>query len=196
MKVLIIGSGGREHAIAWKLKQSKTVSKIFCAPGNAGTALLGENVQIGSDDIPKLLEFALREKIGLTVVGPEAPLVAGIVDAFGEKGLRVFGPRANAALIEGSKAFAKEIMAAANIPTARHEVITGIDEAQVVVGGFEKAAVKADGLASGKGVFICNSKQEIMGAVNKMLQERIFGEAGSRIVVEELLEGEGASILA
>ena len=203
MKVLIIGSGGREHALAWKVSQSPRVEKIFCAPGNAGTALLGgssrihaENVAIEAENIPALLEFALREKIDLTVVGPEAPLVKGIVDAFEKKGLKIFGPSAGAAMIEGSKSFAKEIMVSANVPTARYEVIAGIDEAQSIVENFEKAAVKADGLAAGKGVFICKSKSEIMGAVNKLLQENIFGGAGSKVVIEELLEGEEASILA
>ncbi len=203
MKVLIIGSGGREHALAWKVSQSPRVEKIFCAPGNAGTALLGgssrihaENVAIEAENIPALLEFALRKKIDLTVVGPEAPLVKGIVDAFEKKGLKIFGPSAGAAMIEGSKSFAKEIMVSANVPTARYEVIAGIDEAQSIVENFEKAAVKADGLAAGKGVFICKSKSEIMGAVNKLLQENIFGGAGSKVVIEELLEGEEASILA
>ncbi len=196
MKVLVIGSGGREHALVWKLSQSKRVKKIFCAPGNAGTAEFAENVPIPADDIEAMLKFALKEKIGLTVVGPEAPLVNGIVDEFQKKGLRIFGPNAKAALIEGSKAFSKEVMAAAGVKTAAYKVIVGIDEAQMSLGDFEKAAVKADGLASGKGVFICNSKSEIMGAVNKLLQGKIFGDAGSRIVVEELLEGEEASILA
>ncbi|MEK6958335.1 MAG: phosphoribosylamine--glycine ligase [archaeon] len=196
MKVLVIGSGGREHALVWKLSQSKRVKKIFCAPGNAGTAELAENVPIDAEDIDALLNFAVKNKIDLTVVGPEGPLVNGVVDAFEKKGLRIFGPSQKAALIEGSKAFSKEVMVAAGVKTAAYKVIVGIDEAQMSLGDFEKAAVKADGLASGKGVFICNSKSEIMGAVNKLLQEKIFGDAGSRIVVEELLEGEEASILA
>ncbi|MCR4368465.1 MAG: phosphoribosylamine--glycine ligase [archaeon] len=196
MKILIVGSGGREHCLAWKISQSPKVTKVFCAPGNAGTREVAENVDISADDIASLIKFAKKEKIDLAVVGPEAPLVAGIVDQFEKAGLLAFGPKQNAAMIEGSKAFAKEIMVAAKVPTARYEVISGIDEAQMVVGGFQKAAVKADGLAAGKGVFICQNRGEIMSAVNSLLQETIFGKAGSRIVIEELLEGEEASILA
>ncbi|HZX19784.1 MAG TPA: phosphoribosylamine--glycine ligase [archaeon] len=196
MKILIIGSGGREHALAWKISKSPKVKSIFCAPGNAGTLEFGKNIPIDQENISRLLEFAKKEKIDLTVVGPEAPLVEGIVDEFEKAGLKIFGPRANAAIIEGSKSFAKEIMEKANVPTAAYKVITGIDEAQMDLDEFDKAAVKADGLAAGKGVFICNSKSEIMGAVNKLLQEKLFGGASSRIVVEELLDGEEASILA
>ncbi len=197
MRILVIGSGGREHALCWKLSQSRNIEKIFCAPGNAGTAEIAENVSILGDDIQKLAEFALREKIGLTVVGPEAPLVSAIVDEFEKKGLKIFGPSAGAAMIEGSKAFAKEIMVSAGVPTARFEVVTSIDEAQVIVDEFPNgAAVKADGLAQGKGVIICRSQPEIMGAVNKLMQESIFEGAGKKILVEELLDGEEASILA
>ncbi|HLC93274.1 MAG TPA: phosphoribosylamine--glycine ligase [archaeon] len=197
MKILVIGSGGREHALCWKLSQSKQVSKIFCAPGNAGTSTVAENVPIPYEDISALLEFALKNKIDLTIVGPETPLVEGVVDAFEEKGMRIFGPSGTAAMLEGSKAFAKEIMTAAKVPTARYEVIANIDEAQSIVDEFPRgAAVKADGLAQGKGVIICHSQSEIMGAVNKLMQESIFGDAGKRIVIEELLDGEEASILA
>ncbi len=196
MKVLVIGSGGREHALCWKISQSKKVTKIFCAPGNAGTAQIAENVDIASDDIEMLLKFAKEKKIDLTVVGPEGPLVAGIVDEFEKKGLKIFGPGREAALLEGSKAFAKQIMVAAGVPTARYEVITNIDEAHGIAGGFTKAAVKADGLAAGKGVIICRNQNEIMGAVNRLLQESIFGGAGKRIIIEELLDGEEASVLA
>ena len=197
MQILVIGSGGREHALCWKLSQSKQVSKIFCAPGNADTSTVAENVPIPYEDISALLEFALKNKIDLTIVGPEAPLVEGVVDAFEEKGMRIFGPSANAAMLEGSKAFAKALMVAAKVPTARYEVIANIDEAQSIVDEFPRgAAVKADGLAAGKGVIICHSQSEIMGAVNKLMQESIFGDAGKRIVIEELLDGEEASILA
>ena len=198
MKVLVVGSGGREHALVWCIAKSNKVKKIYCAPGNGGTASLAENIPIEADDISSLADFAGKEKIDLTVVGPEAPLVAGIADEFLTRGLNVFGPSANAAMIEGSKAFAKEVMKSAGIPTAFFNLITNIDELQELVQrkNLQKAAVKADGLAAGKGVFICNSQQEIMAAGNKILQEGIFGGAGKRVVVEELLEGEEASILA
>src|SRR3989344_717912 len=147
MKVLVIGSGGREHALCWKIAQDKRVSGIYCAPGNAGTAQIAENAPISAEDIPRLLQFAIGNKIDLTVVGPEAPLVAGIVDEFEKAGLRIFGPSGAAAMLEGSKAFAKSGMDAAGVPTARYEVITSIDEAQVVSADFTSgAAVKADGL--------------------------------------------------
>ena len=196
LRVLVIGSGGREHALVWKLSQSSKVDKIFCAPGNAGTALIGKNVPIGVEDIAALADFAEKEKIDLTIVGPEGPLVAGIVDLFNKKNLRVFGPSEKAAMIEGSKAFAKEIMVSAGVPTARYVVVTSMADAEKKLVGFEKAAVKADGLAAGKGVILCHSKKEIMDTVASMLEDKIFGEAGSRIVVEELLEGEETSVLA
>ncbi len=196
MEVLVIGSGGREHALCWKLSQSPRVEKVYCAPGNGGTSEVAENVDIATEDIPTLVRFALGKKIGLTVVGPEGPLVAGIVDEFEKNGLRIFGPSANAAMLEGSKAFAKQILDAADVPTARYEVITNIDEAQVAVDEFDAAAVKADGLCHGKGVIICCSKAEILGAVNRLMQDSVFGDAGKRIVIEELLEGEEASVLA
>ncbi len=196
MEILVVGSGGREHALCWKLLQSKKVKKIYCAPGNAGTAEIAENVAISADDIPKLLDFAIQNKIDLTVVGPEAPLVAGIVDEFEKNCLGIFGPSRAAAMLEGSKRFAKDVMIAAGVPTARYQIVMGIDEAQEAVGNFEKAAVKADGLAAGKGVVICNSRSEIMGAVNRLMQDSIFGEAAKSILIEELLEGEEASILA
>lgn len=197
MKLLVIGSGGREHALCWKLAQSPKVEKIYCAPGNGGTSEIAENVEIGAEGIPNLLKFAHDKKIDLTIVGPEAPLVAGIVDEFEKNGLEIFGPSALAAMLEGSKAFAKQIMVAAGVPTARYEVITNIDEIQVLVDEFPNgAAVKADGLAQGKGVIICHDAGEIVGAVNRLMQESIFGDAGKKIVVEELLQGEEASVLA
>ena len=196
MKILIVGSGGREHTLAWKLSQSRKVTKIYCAPGNAGTSEVAENIPIAAENISALAEFAERNKIGLAVVGPEAPLVEGIVDEFQKRGLKIFGPSASAAMLEGSKAFAKEIMEKANVPTAEFRVVTQLDQAMEIVSGMKNGVVKADGLAAGKGVFVCTKKEELMGAVNKIMQEQVFGNAGSRIVIEELLEGEEASILA
>lgn len=197
MKLLVIGSGGREHALCWKLAQSRKVEKIFCAPGNGGTSEAAENVDIAVEDIEALADFAVKNGIGLTIVGPEGPLVAGIVDEFRKRGLRIFGPDSSAAMMEGSKAFAKEVMVAAGVPTARYEVVSNIDEAQSVVGDFPRgAAVKADGLCQGKGVIICRTQGEIMGAVNLLMQDSIFGDAGKRIVIEELIGGEEASVLA
>ena len=196
MKILIVGSGGREHTLAWKLSQSRKVTKIYCAPGNAGTSEVAENIPIAAENISALAEFAERNKIGLAVVGPEAPLVEGIVDEFQKRGLKIFGPGASAAMLEGSKAFAKEIMEKANVPTAEFRVVTQLDQAMEIVSGMKNGVVKADGLAAGKGVLVCTKKEELMGAVNKIMQEQVFGNAGSRIVIEELLEGEEASILA
>lgn len=196
MKILVIGNGGREHALAWKISKSPKVKKIFCAPGNAGTAELAQNIEIPAEDTKRLLEFALKEKIDLTVVGPEAPLANGIVDTFSENGLKIFGPTKQAAMLEASKAYAKQVMQACGIPTPKAQVISNIDEAMEAVQGLEKAVVKADGLASGKGVFVCHSKKEIMQAVNTIMQEKIFGKAGEQIITEELLEGEEASVLA
>jgi len=196
MKILVIGSGGREHTICWKLSQSKKVEKIFCAPGNAGTLEVGENIDISSNDSGALLEFAKKEKIDLTVVGPEDPLVNGIVDIFEKEGLRIFGPNKAAALLEGSKAFSKEVMISAGVPTAKYVELNSLCKVQEKIKEFDKAAVKADGLAAGKGVLICNSKKEIEDALQKILGDKAFGSAGNKVVVEELLEGEEASILA
>ncbi|HIH09409.1 MAG TPA: phosphoribosylamine--glycine ligase [Candidatus Diapherotrites archaeon] len=196
MRVLVVGSGGREHALCWKLSQSRRVEKIYCAPGNGGTVQVAVNVGISSEDIAKLLEFALKEKIDLALIGPEAPLVEGIVDAFEAKGVRVFGPKRAAALLEGSKAFAKEVMLKAKVPTAKFEVAQTFEDGLRAAKNFKKAAVKADGLAAGKGVFICNNRGEIEGALGTILKEGAFGKAGSKVVIEELLEGEEASVLA
>ncbi len=196
MKILVIGSGGREHTICWKLSQSKKVEKIFSAPGNAGTLEVGENIDISSNDSVALLEFAKKENIDLTVVGPEDPLVNGIVDIFEKEGLRIFGPNKAAALLEGSKAFSKEVMISAGVPTAKYVELTSLCNVQEKIKEFDKAAVKADGLAAGKGVLICNSKKEIEKALQKILDDKAFGSAGNKVVVEELLEGEEASILA
>ncbi|MFH1391926.1 MAG: phosphoribosylamine--glycine ligase [Candidatus Diapherotrites archaeon] len=195
MKILVIGGGGREHTLCWKLAQSSRVKKIFCAPGNAGTAELGENVPISSDDIPALLKFAKKEQITLAIVGPEAPLVNGIVDEFEHAGLRVFGPKKEAAMLEGSKAFCKEVMLAAGVPTAEYVEITSLEQVDEILGKFDKVAVKADGLAAGKGVLLCNSKEEIKAALQKILGDKAFGSAGDKVVVEEMLVGEEASIL-
>lgn len=198
MKVLVIGQGGREHALVWKLKQSPSVTEVFCAPGNAGTGLDGTNVDIPATDTPRLVKFASTESIDLTVVGPEAPLVAGIVDEFQKAGLRVFGPTRKAAELEGSKRFAKELMKRANVPTADFRVFAGAAEAISYVQDREETplVVKADGLASGKGVVVCSTKDQALDAIRRMLVKKEFGEAGSRIVIEDRLEGEEASLLA
>src|SRR5262245_50119009 len=198
MKVLVVGQGGREHTLVWKLKQSPSVTEVYCAPGNAGTALDCKNVDIKATDIPRLVKFAQTEKIDLTVVGPEAPLVAGIVDEFLKAGLRVFGPTKKAAELEGSKKFAKELMRKAAVPTAEFRVFTNAAEAQSYVDEriAERMVIKADGLASGKGVFVCSTKDEARDAIRRLLVLREFGAASERIVIEERLDGQEASLLA
>ncbi|MBK1886285.1 MULTISPECIES: phosphoribosylamine--glycine ligase [Marinobacter] len=198
MNILVIGSGGREHALAWKAAQSPGVGTVFVAPGNAGTAREPgvENVNIDALDIGGLATFASDNNVGLTIVGPEAPLVAGIVDLFEERGLRVFGPTADAAQLEGSKAFTKDFLARQKIPTAGYGNFTDIDEALAYV--REQGApivVKADGLAAGKGVIVAMTLEEAENAIRDMLAGNAFGEAGSRVVVEEFLEGEEASFI-
>ncbi|MGA0974212.1 MAG: phosphoribosylamine--glycine ligase [Sedimenticolaceae bacterium] len=198
MKVLVIGNGGREHALAWKAAQSELAEKVFVAPGNAGTYLEDdlENVDIAVDDIDGLVAFALREEIGLTIVGPEAPLVKGVVDAFQAAGLKCFGPSARAAQLEGSKSFTKDFLARHKIPTADYDVFTEIDPALAYL--KEKGApivIKADGLAAGKGVIVAMDLQTAEDAVRDMLAGNAFGEAGSRVVIEEFLEGEEASFI-
>jgi phosphoribosylamine--glycine ligase len=198
MKVLVIGNGGREHALAWKAAQSELAEKVFVAPGNAGTHLEDdlENVDIAVDDIDGLVAFALREEIGLTIVGPEAPLVKGVVDAFQAAGLKCFGPSARAAQLEGSKSFTKDFLARHKIPTADYDVFTEIDPALAYL--KEKGApivIKADGLAAGKGVIVAMDLQTAEDAVRDMLAGNAFGEAGSRVVIEEFLEGEEASFI-
>ncbi len=198
MKVLIIGSGGREHALAWRVAQSEQVETIFVAPGNAGTALESnvENVPLAVDDIDALLDFAQNQHIDLTIVGPEAPLVAGIVDRFTAAGLACFGPTAAAAQLEGSKAFAKDFMARNGIPTAAYGNFTDIDEAIAFIQhNGAPIVVKADGLAAGKGVIIAQTVKEAEMAVKDMLAGNAFGEAGHRVVVEEFLTGEEASFI-
>lgn len=198
MKVLIIGNGGREHALAWKAKQSPLVTRVFVAPGNAGTAHEGsiENVAISATDIPALLAFAKEQRIGLTIVGPEAPLVKGVVDAFRAKGLAIFGPTAAAAQLEGSKAFAKDFLARHAIPTAEYQNFTEVEPALAYL--REKGApivIKADGLAAGKGVIVAMTLSEAEEAVRDMLSGNAFGDAGARGGIEEFLEGEEASFI-
>jgi len=197
MKVLVVGSGGREHALVWKIAQSPKADKIYCAPGNAGTAGLAENVQISAEDIQALLCFAKDEKIDLTVVGPEAPLVRGIVNDFEKEGLRIFGPTREAAQIEGSKVFAKEIMTKYDIPTAQAAIFDSFKKAADYIREIgAPLVVKAEGLAAGKGVIICQTVKEAAAAVELIMEKKEFGEAGKRVVIEEYLEGEEASILA
>ena len=196
MKILVVGSGGREHALAWRLAQSPRVQKVYVAPGNGGTATENgvENVALG--EIPKLIEFCRKETIQLTVVGPEAPLAAGIVDQFQAAGLRIFGPTRAAAQLESSKDFAKSFMVRHGLPTARHATFTSAAEAKAYV-DREGApiVVKADGLAAGKGVVVAASREEAHRAIDAMLTTRSLGEAGARVVVEEFLQGEEASFI-
>ena len=197
MKVLVIGSGGREHAICYKLSQSKQVDKIYCAPGNAGIAGIAECVNIGAMEFDKLASFAEENKIGLTVVGMDDPLVGGIVDVFQEKGLRVFGPNKAAAILEGSKAFSKDLMKKYNIPTAAYEVFEDADEAiKYLETSKYPIVLKADGLALGKGVLICNTKEEALEGVNTIMVDKKFGESGSILVVEEFMTGREVSVLS
>ena len=197
MKVLVVGGGGREHALCWKISQSPRVSRIYCAPGNAGIAGIARCVAVSASDLEGLVDFALREKIDLTVVGPEDPLTRGLVDAMEAKGLRVFGPSAGAAAIEGSKSLAKEIMARHGIPSARYAVFNSASEAESYIRELDSpCVVKADGLAAGKGVVVAREKEEALAAVREIMTEKAFGSAGDTVLVEELLEGEEVSILA
>jgi len=196
MKILLIGSGGREHSLAWKISQSPRVEKIFCAPGNAGIDALAQCVDIAVDDISALVAFAKKEKIDLTVVGPELPLTLGIVDAFKEDGLKIFGPFKDAARLEGSKAFSKELMKQNNIPTAFFSTFTDPEDAgRYIQEVGAPIVVKADGLAAGKGVIVCPTVEEALDAVNLIMVNESFGDAGEKIVVEECLQGEEASFL-
>jgi len=198
MKVLVIGSGGREHALAWKIGQSSRVERVFVAPGNAGTAIDAENVDINPGDFPRLIEFAKTNQVGLTVVGPEAPLAAGITDAFETEGLRVFGPSQAAAELEASKVFCKHLLRHADVPTAEYRVFPSAESALTYLRDREDIAqvVKADGLAAGKGVIVCGNRSQAMHAVRRIAQDREFGDAGKQIVIEERLEGDEASLLA
>jgi len=198
MKILVVGSGGREHALAWKLAKSPAVDKIYCAPGNGGTRLVAENVPLAEADISGLAYFAEREKIGLTVVGPEGPLTMGIVDEFEKRGLKIFGPSKKAAEIEASKVFAKEFMARHRIPTARFKVADGFDQARSVLASGEfgfPVVLKVDGLAAGKGVVICPTQQKAEETAGEILVQKKFGPAGRRVVIEEFLRGREVSFI-
>ena len=198
MKVLIVGSGGREHALAWKASRSDLTSEIYVAPGNGGTALERDitNVEISAEDIDGLASFALKNKIDLTIVGPEVPLVLGITDEFKKKGLRCFGPSKDAARLEGSKDFMKDFLSRNNIPTALYKSFTDINLAKDYVKNHSiPVVIKADGLAAGKGVIIANSTEEAVEAIEQCMEDKEFGEAGSKVVIEEFLEGEEASFI-
>ena len=196
MKVLVVGGGGREHAIVEKVSKSKRVDKIYCAPGNVGIAQLAKCVDIGVMEFDKLTDFAVKEGIDFAIIGPDDPLCAGIVDAFTEKGIRTFGPRKNAAILEGSKAFSKDLMKKYNIPTASYE---NFDNAKDALKYLETAkmpiVLKADGLALGKGVLICNTLEEAIEGVNTIMVDKKFGGAGSRLVIEEFMTGREVSVL-
>lgn len=197
MKILIVGSGGREHAIAWKVAQSPKAEKIYCAPGNAGIAEYAECVDIGAMEFEKLVAFAKEKEIDLTIVGMDDPLVGGIVDAFEAEGLRVFGPRKNAAILEGSKAFSKDLMKKYGIPTAAYETF---DDPEAALSYLETArfpiVLKADGLALGKGVLICNTPEEARDGVRQIMQDKKFGCAGNQMVIEEFMTGREVSVLS
>jgi phosphoribosylamine--glycine ligase len=197
MNILVIGSGGREHTLVWKIQQSSKVKKVYCAPGNAGIADIAECVEIAADDIKGLLKFAKAKNIDLTVVGPEAPLVNGIVDEFEGQGLKIFGPNQAAAQLEASKAFSKEFLHRRNIPTAVYKIFDDPDAAvEFLSDASYPIVVKADGLAAGKGVIICKDFKEAREAVNEIMVKKVFQSAGDRVVIEECLEGPEASILA
>jgi phosphoribosylamine--glycine ligase len=198
MNVLIIGNGGREHALTWKIAQSPRADRVFVAPGNAGTDVDGENVAIQPTDFPALIRFAKENNVKLTVVGPEAPLAAGIVDAFEAEGLRVFGPRRNAAELEASKVFCKDLLRHADVPTADYQTFNRAIDAITFLQDREDVpiVVKADGLAAGKGVVVCHNREEAIAAVEQIAADRVFGEAGNRLVIEERLDGQEVSVLA
>jgi len=197
MKVLVIGSGGREHTLVWKITQSPKVSQIYCAPGNAGISKLAQCINIDADNIEKLANFAKKEKIDLTVVGPELPLSRGIVNEFSEQGLRIFGPSKEATEIESSKVFSKYLMKKYNIPTANYEVFKNSEKAfNYIKQQAFPLVIKADGLAAGKGVFIVKNMVQARDALDTLMEEKKFGEAGRQVIIEEFLEGEEVSILA
>ena len=203
MKVLVVGNGGREHALAWKLGQSPKVDKVFVAPGNAGTAQDAENVDLAATDIPGLIQFAKDQSIDLTVIGPEAPLVAGLADAMDAEGLKVFGPSRAAAELEGSKVFCKNLLHTANIPTASYQTFrSGEDAERYIKDRYAEpnepvhVVVKADGLAAGKGVIVCDTREEALEAIDRIASRREFGEAGNELIIEEKLVGPEASVLA
>ena len=196
MKVLIVGSGGREHAIAWSVSQSKRVDKIYCAPGNGGIAQIAECVDITAMEFDKLADFAEKNQIDLTIIGMDDPLVGGIVDVFEERGLRVFGPRKNAAIIEGSKSFSKDLMKKYDIPTCHYETFHSPEEALLYLGGCNFPIVlKADGLALGKGVLICQNLEEAEAGIATLMLDKQFGDAGDTVVIEDFMVGREASVL-
>src|SRR3989338_1897882 len=196
MRVLVIGSGGREHALVWKIAQSKLADKIFCAPGNGGISKQAECIDIKAEDIARLLEFDKREKMDLTVVGPEAPLAGGIVDEFNNYKLRIFGPNKKAAQLEASKVFAKELMAKYNIPSADFKIFDNADVAKKYIElKGSPCVVKADGLAQGKGVVVANTVDEAKETIASMMEKKIFGDAANRVIIEDCLEGQEASII-
>ena len=198
MNILIVGSGGREHALAWKMAQSPRAERVFVAPGNAGTAADAENVPIPADDFPALIKFARQHDVALTVVGPEAPLAMGIVDAFDQAGLRAFGPGKAAAELEASKVFCKNLLRSADVPTAEYQTFDNPADALKFLKDREDVpiVVKADGLAAGKGVIVCSGRDEALRAVDMIARQRVFGDAGNRLVIEERLHGQEASVLA
>ena len=197
MRILVVGGGGREHAICWKLSKEANVEKIYCAPGNAGISNVAECIDIGDSDIENLLKFAKENQIDLTIVGPEIPLVAGIVDAFEKEGLKIFGPNKECAQLEGSKAFSKDFMIRHNLPTAKYKEYTNLDEAISEIDSFGYSVViKADGLAAGKGVVIPENREDAITTLKEMMSDKKFGKAGDKIVVEEFLNGIETSILA
>ncbi|MBZ2175502.1 phosphoribosylamine--glycine ligase [Schnuerera sp. xch1] len=196
MKVMVIGSGGREHALCWKIAQSQKVNKLYCAPGNGGTSLVAENVDIKANDIDGLLDFAIKNAMDLTVVGPEEPLVMGIVDKFEDKGLRIFGPNRSCARLEGSKEFAKSFMNKYDIPTAKYKSFSSYQDAVERLDEFSfPLVIKADGLCLGKGVSICGTEEEATNVLKEILRDNKFGKEGDTVVVEEFLEGIEASLL-
>src|SRR5688572_12847295 len=196
MKILVIGSGGREHALIWKLSQSSEVDNIYCAPGSAGIAEFAELVAIAPHQIDKLADYAAKHKIDLTVVGPELPLTLGIADLFESRGLKIFGPNRDAAQLEGSKAFAKKIMTENRIPTAAAGIFSDAQSAtRYLDQNPAPYVVKADGLAAGKGVLICASREEALSAIDEIIVKKAFGQAGDRVVIEECLQGEEASFM-
>ena len=197
MKILVVGGGGREHAICWKLSKEANVEKIYCAPGNAGISNVAECIDIGDSDIENLLKFAKENQIDLTIVGPEIPLVAGIVDAFEKEGLKIFGPNKKCAQLEGSKSFSKDFMIRHNLPTAKYKEYTNLDEAISEIDSFGyPVVIKADGLAAGKGVVIPENREDAITTLKEMMSDKKFGNAGDKIVVEEFLNGIETSILA
>jgi len=198
MKILIVGSGGREHALGWKISQSPLLKKLYCAPGNAGTKNIAENVPISQEDIQGLVDFAAKEKVDLTVVGPEIPLTLGIVDEFEKQDLKIFGPNKNAAELEGSKVFAKQFMERHRIPTGKFEIADSVEQANKIIGSGKFSfplVVKADGLAAGKGVMLCRNQKRAEEAIDTIMVKKKFGEAGNSVIIEEFLVGKEASFI-